>query len=220
MSYKVQVVVPQIGVNANVRYENLDKKDKDAFSVVAKNSKGEVCSEKYLVNGSVPSTGELSRGYVSPDGNVYTKNEMTFWLGDDQVQEKAQTKVLTIDGFQPLANYTDRYIVSTFYEVFPDDNGVKKATDKEMACRGNLAQMKKLHKHLTDEQVVARGEFCPSSRGFKFSDAYIRAINLDGKWGLEIGVFQAEKVFGHLNDEQEIILNPVPTTNKIKLKRV
>ena len=188
--------------------------------MVAKSSAGEPCSEKYLVNGVVPTKGELSRGYVDKDGKVYTKNEMTFWLGNDQVQEKAQTKVMTIDGFQPLSNYTDRYIVSTFYEVFPDDNGVKKAADKEMACRGNLAQMRKLHKHLTDNQLVARGEFCPSSRGFKFSDAYIRAVSLDGKWGLEIGVFQAEKIFSHLNEDNEVIVTQVPATNKIKLKMV
>ena len=218
MSYKVQIVVPQIGVNANVRYENLDKKE--SMPVLAKSPNGDVCSEKYLVGGKLPSTGDLSRGYVDPNGKVFTKNEMTFWLGDDQVQEKAQTKVLTIDGFQPVSNYTDRYIVSTYYEIFPDDNGMKKPADKISAIDGNKAQLLKLHKHLVDSQQVARGEFCPSSRGFKFSDAYIRPITLDGKWGLEIGVFAAEKVFNHLNDENEIAVKAVPSVSKVKLKMV
>ena len=218
MSYKVQIVVPQLGVNANVRYENLDQAEH--LPVVAKSPAGDVCSEKYLVNGKVPSKGDLTRGYVDDKGNAFTKTEMTFWIGDDQVEEKAQTKVLTIDGFQPASNYTDRYIISAYYEIFPDDNGMKKPADKESAMHSNLAQLRKLHKHLTDNQEVARGEFCPSSRGFKFSDAYIRPINLDGKWGLEIGVFAAEKVFNHLSDEHEVAIKAVPLTNKVKLKMV
>ena len=70
-----------------------------------------------------------------------------------------------------------------------------------MAVRTNLAGMYRLWEKLTKEEVVARGEFCTSSRGFVASDGYIRAICVDnGKWGLEIGVFKEEKIFEHLQE--------------------
>jgi len=92
------------------------------------------------------------------------------------------------------------YIIEKYYEITPSNNGMKKDFDRDVAIRTNLSSMYKLWEYLTTNDVVARGEFCTSSRGFVASDGYIRAISIESKWGLEIGVFKEEKIFSHLNE--------------------
>ena len=105
-----------------------------------------------------------------------------------------------MESFQPLPNYTDKYIIDKYYEIYPSDNKMTKDYDREVAVKLNLSAMYKLWEYLTANDTVARGEFCTSSRGFVASDGYIRPISIEGKWGLEIGVFKEEKVFQHLNE--------------------
>jgi len=145
---------------------------------------------------------------------------LTFTLGEQEVSEIDQTKVLEIEGYQPLVNYTDTYIIGTYYETMPSDNGMKKDIDRDRASKGNLAQMYKLWEHLFNNNLVARAEFCPASRGFVTSDGYIRAVLFDKtKWGLEIGVFKEPKVFEHLQEgvPSEAPAVAVKSKNKIKL---
>jgi hypothetical protein len=33
---------------------------------------------------------------------------------------------MQITGYQSLSSYTDNYVISAYYEIFPDDNGMKK----------------------------------------------------------------------------------------------
>jgi len=218
MAYKLQLVDNKIGVSANIRYENLSKLERP--EVVAKSPNGKVVKEKSVVNGKVVNQGEMTRQWVDDDGNVYGKTELTFWYNNEPVSENTQTKMFEITGYQPLKNYTDNYVIAAYYELFPDDNGMKKDFDRDRAKASNLFQMRKLFDHLEKEQVVARGEFCTSSRGFIASDGYIRAVKFDNKWGLEIGVFKEEKVFEHLNEGVPSEVKLEPATGRKKLKMV
>lgn len=218
MAYKLNIIDNQNNINVNVRYENLSKAKKPP--VIAKAPNGKEVREKSVVNGKVLEQGDLQRQWVDEDGQIYGKSELTFWYGDEQVQENSQTKVLNIEGYQPLSNYTDQYVIATYYELFPDDNGMKKDIDREIARKSNLYQMRKLFEYLRDNKVVGRGEFCTSSRGFVASDGYIRAVEFGNKWGIEIGVFKEEKIFQHLNEgipEQATAPQKVAGRKKIKM---
>jgi hypothetical protein len=219
MSYKLNIQDNNLGVNTNVRYENLSRLERP--EVIAKSPTGKVAKERSVVNGKVIQQGEMTRQWVDEDGQVYGKTELTFWYNNEQVSENQQTKVLSISGYQPLANYTDNYVIASYYEIFPDDNGMKKDFDRERAKSSNLFQMRKLWEYLDTNKVVARGEFCTSSRGFIASDGYIRAVSFQNKWGLEIGVFKEEKVFEHLNEglPAEVKMSE-PATGRKKLKMV
>jgi len=218
MAYKLSVVDNNQKINANVRYENMARQDKP--EIVAKSPTGKIVKERSVVNGKVINQGEMTRQWVDDDGNVYGKSELTFWYNEEQAKENQQTKVFEVTGYQPVKNYTDNYVISAYYELFPDDNGMKKDFDRDLARNTNLFQMRKLWEYLDENQVVARGEFITSSRGFVASDGYIRSIKFANKWGLEIGVFKEEKVFEHLNEGIPKEVKAQEQTGKKKLKMV
>jgi len=198
MAYKLQIVEKTSGINCNVRYENLSKREKP--EIVAKTSNGTIVKERTVYQGTVLPPGSTQRQWIDDQGTQYSKTELTFWCGEDQVDEVSQTKVLEIVKFEPLESYTDRYVMDKFYEIFPDNNGMKKDIDRDIAIATNLSQMRKLWEHLKMGNVVARGEFNVASRGFVAGDGYIRAVEFGNKWALEIGVFKEEKIFEHLNE--------------------
>lgn len=219
MAYKLTINDPKNNLKFNVRYQNLAKKEKPA--VVAKAPNGNVVKERTTYQGNVLGPGSTQRQWCDDQGTVYSKQELTFWYNDEQVSEISQTKLFEIEGFQPLSNYTDQYVIDRYYEIFPDTDGHKKDFDKAVAKDRNLKLMRKLWEHLDREQVVARGEFCPASRGFVASDGYIRAIKINGaKWGLEIGLFKEEKVFQHLQEKVPEGEVPEVTKKAKKLKMV
>jgi len=219
MAYKLNIVDNTQNISANVRYENLSKLERP--EVTAKTPTGKPVKEKSVVNGKVLTQGEMTRQWVDDDGNIYGKSELSFWYKGEQVDENEQTKVFEITGYQPLANYTDNYVIAAYYEIFPDDNGMKKDYDRDRARNSNLFQMRKLFDHLDQTNQVARGEFCTSSRGFIASDGYLRPVKFGNKWGLEIGVFKEEKIFEHLNEgvPKELAI-PEPVVGRKKLKMV
>ena len=221
MAYGLQIVEnDKVKVSMNVKYENLSHYKKP--EVVAKAPNGKVVKERTTYQGQVLGPGSTQRQWVDEDSQVYSKQELTFWYNDEQVPEISQSKVFEVEGFQPLTNYTDNYVIDKYYELYPDNNKMKKDHDKKVAVNANLSSMRKLWEYLNDNQVVARGEFCTSSRGFVATDGYIRAIKINGnKWGLEIGIFKEEKKFQHLNEgvPQKVTL-ATPTQGKKKLKFV
>jgi len=218
MAYKLQIADTNLGVSMNVRYENLSRMERP--EIVAKTPTGKIAKEKSVVNGVVLQQGQLTRQWVDDDGTIYGKSELTFWYNNEQVNENSQTKVMQLTGYQQLSNYTDNYVIASYYEIFPDDNGMKKDFDRDQAKRNNLFQMRKLWEYLNENKLVARGEFCTSSRGFVASDGYIRAVSFENKWGLEIGVFKEQKVFEHLNESvPEKVAAPVATERK-KIKMI
>ena len=197
MAYNLQVVTADNTFNG--KYENLSKYKKPEIVATAPN--GKVVKQRTMYQGQVLAPGSTQRQWCDDTGAVYGKAELEFTYEGEQVAENSQTKVFHVEQFQPLANYTDMYVIDKYYEIYPSDNKMKKDIDREIATKSNLSAMYKLWEKLTNEQVVARGEFCTSSIGFVASDGYIRAISVDnGKWGLEIGVFKEEKVFQHLNE--------------------
>jgi hypothetical protein len=218
MAYKLQIVDNNLKINANVRWENLSRIEKP--EVVAKNPQGKVVKEKSVVNGKILNPGDMTRSWVDEDGKIYGKQELTFWYNDEQVSENTQSKVFEITGYQDVSKYTDNYVISTYYEIFPDDNGMKKDFDRERAKSSNLFQMHKLWEHLDKNNLVARAEFCTSSRGFVASDGYLRAVKFGNKWGLEIGVFKEEKIFEHLNEGIPQEVKQTETAGRKKLKMV
>ena len=210
MAYKLTITDNSNGHNFNVRFENLAKHKRPP--IVAKNSAGDKVVYTTMYQGNPLPPGSTQKRWLDKDNKEWSKQDLTYWLEDQQVEELEQTKVFEIDGYQPLINYTDMYVISTFYEIFPDDNGMKKQIDQERAQGANRSGMWNLWEYLDKNQVVARGEFCPSSRGFVASDGYIRAIKINGnKWGLEVGVFKEEKVFQHLQEgrpQDKVISQP------------
>ena len=213
MAFKLQIAGPE--VNFNVKYEKLDKATKP--DVVAKAPDGSVVKERTIYNGNVLVPGSTQKKWCDNQGNQYAKSELKFYFDGEEVEENSQTKVFEISGYEPLASYTDSYVIGKYYECMPSTNDLKKDFDRERARIVNLQGMRKLWDYLTTNKVVARGEFCTSSRGFIASDGYIRAISFGNKWTLEIGVFKEGKVFEHL--QEDIPEVPVGTAKK-KLKRV
>ena len=218
MAYKLQIVEPKQNLNVNVRYENLARAKKP--EIVAKNQKGDIIKYQTVYNGKPLLPGSTNKKWLDDKGIEWSKQDLTFWMGDQQVEELEQTKVFEILGYQPVSNYTDNYVISAYYEIYPDDNGMKKDIDRNRAVQANASGMYKLWEHLHTTNQVARGEFCPASKGFVASDGYIRAIkNGEKNWALEIGVFKEEKVFQHM---QEGIPTgaEIPVADKPKGKRV
>ena len=198
MAYKLQVVDEQHGISFNSKRDNLSNYKSPNITATAPN--GKVVKESTVYQGTVLGQGATQRQWVDEDGNPYSKQELTFTYEGEVVQEISMTKVFNITSYEPESNYTDRYIIDKYYELFPSSNDMKKDIDKEVAIRANLSQMYKLWERLHNNGEVGRGEFCAGSRGFVASDGYIRAISIEGKWTLEIGVFKEEKVFNYLND--------------------
>lgn len=214
MSYKLQVTDSKSGINANLRYENISKIEKP--EIVAKASDGTVVRERMFFNGQqvIGST----RQYADDNGKIYQKDELTFFYGEQVVEQVSQTKVFEITEYQPVQNYTDKYVIEKFYELFPDDNGMKKDIDRKMAINGNSIQMRKLWTHLMENALVGRGEFNASSRGFVSGDGFIRAVEFAGFWGLEIGICKEEKVFSHLQEHAPTIMPSVDKPKTVKIR--
>jgi hypothetical protein len=198
MAYNLQINIPDLSININSKYQNMSNYKRPVIVATAPN--GKVAKESSVYQGNVLRPGSTQRQWVDEDDKQYAKAELTFSYEGEEVAENSMTKVFHVEQFQPLPNYTDMYIIDKYYELTPSDNGTKKDIDREIARKLNLSQMYKLWEHLTTNDTVARGEFCTSSRGFVASDGYIRAISIEGKWGLEIGVFKEEKIFEHLNE--------------------
>lgn len=217
MAYKLTVVEDKLGLNFNVKWENLAKQKKP--EVEAKAPNGTIVKERTTYQGQVLPPGSTNRQWCDDTGTIYAKQDLQFFYNGEPVAEKEMTKIFKIQGYQDEKNYTDNYVISAYYELSPDINGMKKDFDKEVARITNLSQMRKLWEHLKNNKQVARAEFCTSSKGFQFTDGYIRAVEFGHLWGLEIGVFSQEKVFSHLQEEK---IPAIPThsqhatTKKIK----
>jgi len=215
MAFKLQIVDSTNSLSFNVKYEKLDKADKP--QVIAKAPNGNQVKEHTVFQNTILVPGSTQRKWCDDDGNQYQKTELTFWFDGERIEENSQTKVMTIEGFQPLENYTDSYVISKYYELFPSTNDMKKDFDKENARLANLHGMRKMWEHLNDNKLVGRGEFMASSRGFISSDGYIRAVSFGNKWGLELGVFKEEKIFEHLNEDVPDVPAQQASTKRLKM---
>lgn len=217
MGYKLNVVCRELNVNFNCRYENMARSKKP--EIVAKNKEMKQVREHTVYQGTVLKQGDTNRMWCDEEGNTYDKSELTFWLEDEEVFENEQSKVFDINEFEPLSNYTDRYVIDKFYELTPSNNDTKSDYDRKIAIATNLSNMRRLWEYLSEEKIVGRAEFIVSSRGFVASDGYIRAVEFDDKWGLEIGVFKERKVFEFLQTQKSFETTSAPTQKK-KVKMI
>lgn len=220
MAFKLTIVEKDLGIIANVKYENMSRMERTPITAKADN--GKIVSEKTVYRGTVLNKGDTNKMWCDDEGNFYEKSQIRFYDGEDEVSEVQKTETFEITGYEPVQNYTDRYVIDKFYELFPSNNDAKKDYDRDIAIRANRTQMKKLWDKLMNEGVVGRASFNVSSRGFYESDGYVRAVSIEGKWGLEVGVFKEQKVFEHLNEvgaEKEVALAPVVRTTK-RLKAI
>lgn len=207
------------GLNTNVRYEKLDRAEKPK---ITKKVGGKVVEERTVYNDTVLLPGMTRKVVCDDEGNVYSREQVTYWLNDEQVSEKSETKVFEISSFEPLSKYTDEFVIDKYYELSPDTNGHKKDFDKDVARRANLVGMRKLWEYLNANALVARGEFNTSSRGFINSDGYIRAVCFGNAWGLEVGIFSEKKEFRHLEEGiPEAYAATKPAAGQpVKIKRI
>jgi len=198
MAYKLNIVDTANSINANVRYENLARQDRPAITAKVGDKEVKLVS---TYQDTILPKGSTKRQYADDEGNFYGTSEVTFYFEGQEVSQVQQTKTFNIIEYQPLKNYTDKYVIATYYELFACNNGMRSDRDRDIAIRGNTIQMRKLWEKLYEGNVVARGEFITTSRGFLASDGYIRAVKFNSvKWGLEIGLFKEEKVFQHLQE--------------------
>lgn len=201
MAFNLQVCSDDLSINFNAKYQNMSNYKKPEIQAIVNREGTPVeVKERTVFQDQVLGPGSTQRKWVDDQGNVYSKQEITFYYEGEEVQENRQTKVFRVESFEGLQNYTDFFIIDKYYELFPSNNGMKKDFDREIAIKANAGQMYKLWEYLTANDVCARGEFCTSSRGFVASDGYIRPISIEGKWGLEIGVFKEKKIFQHLQE--------------------
>lgn len=218
MAYKLQINDSKQSLNFNVRYENMARAERP--EVVAKAPNGNIVKERSTYQGQVLGPGSTQKQWVDDQGQVYSKSELKFYFQEQEVNEIQMTKVFEIQGYQPIKNYTDNYIIDKYYETYPSDNDMKKDFDKNRAISANTFQMRKLWEYLKSNGVVARGEFNTSSKGFVAGDGYIRAVEFGNKWGIEIGLFKEEKIFSHLQEGLPKEAELTQPSVGIKLKRV
>jgi len=217
--YNLQIVDDKNGITFNAKYRNMSNYKRPEIEAKAPN--GTIVKERSTYQGAVLVPGSTQRQWVDDNGNIYAKSELSFFYEGEPVQENSQTKVFRVEHFQPLPSYTDKYIIDKYYEICPSNNGMKKDIDREVAIRTNLSHMYKLWEYLTTTDMVARGEFCTSSRGFVASDGFIRAISIEGKWSLEIATFKEEKIFTQLHEGKPAeITKAVQAGGKKRLKLV
>ena len=218
MAYKLQINDKQNGFNFHVKYENLARYSKIKPDVIARTPNGKVAKERTVFQGQILQAGSTQRKWTDDEGNIYEKSELCFYLDGEEIEENSQTKVFDITQYENDDNYVNSYVVDKYYELFPSDNGMKKDFDRNKAKACNLHGMRKLWEHLFKNNLLARGEFCASSKGFVVSDAYIRAIQIGSAWGLELGVFKEKKNYQYLQED----LPPIPQekTAKTRLKMV
>jgi hypothetical protein len=197
----LQILDDNLGISANVKYEPLNASDKNRPKVAWKAPNGKTVSLKTVDAARQPI--QTFKAYLDEDLSEFAKAQLTAFdpaTGND-LCEFESTTVFDIVKYEPEVNYTDRYIVEKYYELFASDDGKKKDVDREIARNVNRQSMKKIYDHLVANNVVGKAEFVASSGHYRAGAGYIRAITFDGgKWSLELGAFKEEKVFKHLNE--------------------
>jgi len=112
MAYKLSITEPAQGISFNVRYENMSRAKRP--EIVAKNPKGDEVKLSTVYQGKPLARGSTQKKWLDANGNEWSKQDLTFWNGDQQVDELEQTKVFEIEGYQPTKNYTDTYVIATY----------------------------------------------------------------------------------------------------------
>lgn len=185
--------------------KTLEMKDDGSPKLIRRTPEGKLAEFTRLVAGSdLPPEERVVRGvenaYIDDDGKVYFEPELQTFLITDDGQEIPATKnektdVFEIVSFEPLTNFLDKYIMERYYQVMPSQGDSKKDYAKKVARASNTVGMKKLWDYLIANNVVGRGMLNPTSAGWLPNYGYIRAITIEHRWTLEVGMFKQQKNF-------------------------
>ena len=222
-AYRLRVVDNNDGISFDCMRNNMKGK-KEEIVIKPYNSKGEELTKKQL-DIATGQPIQYTFKYIDKTGNQYDKGEVIFKNDKgEEVESIDMTTVFEVIAYRPINEYTDRFVVDSFYELYPDNGashtnkGKKKVSDyeRDQTRVSNLVGMRKLWEKLYNGALVAGGHFNGASGNFKPGMAFIRAVKMPGeKWVLELGVFKEEKVFEHL---QEGIPHAIDRKDNKKMK--
>ena len=190
----------------------LDMKPDGSPKIVYKNAKGEDLRFCRVKDGKplVTATGEnetLSNGYVDPQGNLAQDKQAYYITIDGETlpaTKNEKSDVFEIVKFEPLKNFTDKYIIDAYYQIKPTQGKSKSDHQRALTIKANTSGMKKLYDYMAKEQVVGRGVMNITSSGYLPTIAYIRPVDVDGNgaWTLEVGVFKQQKRFTWIGSQE------------------
>lgn len=206
--------------------KEIEMKPDGTPKVYYKNTKGDDLSFCRVRNGQplVDSNGaseKLSNGYVDPSGSLVHDVLPYFKTYDGDLipaVKNEKTDVFEVKKWEPISNFTDKYIVDKYYQVKPGQGKSKKDYQKLACVNANTRGMKDLFDYMTKNQVVGRGVLNITSAGYLPTIAYLRAVQVGNThWTLEIGVFKQQKRFTWVEEidftprEVEVEHEAVPT---------
>lgn len=171
---------------------------------VRKNEKGEVVGFFNTKDGQPVLTN--GRGYYTYDeqGDSKIPKEkaglvVCYYETEDgeliQAHDKQKTEVFEIQKWEPLENYTDKYIINAYYSLIPSKGKSKNDHQRNLNAKSNERGMRKLYDYMITNGVVGRGVLNITSGVGLPTLAYIRPVPLDkqGNWTMEIGTFKQQK---------------------------
>src|SRR3972149_9411031 len=126
MSRNLQIISNDLVIACNVKYEPLNAGESEKSKIAFRAPNGNLA--KLSTVGSDRKPCQTWKAYIDPNGAEYSKYQLTAIdpdTGEDLGQFEATT-VFDIIKFEPEANYTDKYIVDKYYELFASDDGKKK----------------------------------------------------------------------------------------------
>ena len=149
------------------------------------------------------------RGYYTfdenPDGTKTPKAkadmEVSFYETEDgefiQGTKNHKTEVFEVVKWEPVKNFTDKYIIAGYYGLIPSQGKSKNDHQRGLNIKANERGMKNLCDYMLQHGVVGRGTLNITSAGFLPTIAYIRPVQIDdmGAWALEVGTFKQQKRF-------------------------
>ena len=190
MAKKLLINDKKNGFTFNVKVEGLAVSASKKPKVIFKNDEGDEVKMTSVDLHGKP-LGKTQRHWLDENGNRYDKKVLHAYDEEtgDEIAPLDATNIFEIAKYEPIQNYTNSYIIEKYYEVYATE-------DKD------LLEMKKFWEYLMKHQAVAKAEFIATSGVFNPSAAYIRPIEMDGKWTLELGVFKEKKEFSHLIDKE------------------
>jgi hypothetical protein len=142
---------------------------------------------------------DMGNCYVDPQGQIAQDIVPYYETIDGEfipATKNDKTEVFEIVKWEPITNFTDKYIVDNYYQVKPSQGKSKKDFQRLACVNANTREMKKVWDYMAKNKVVGRGILNITSAGYLPTIAYLRPVSLDNnKWTLEIGMFKQSKVF-------------------------
>ena len=207
MSYSLKIVDNTAGIAFDTKREKIVGTEQPAPQPYS--SDGKLLGRKNVdPNTNLPVSYTVK--FLDEQGNAFNKSEVIWKLDGEASQLSKMTTVFDILEYRPIQDYTDKFRIDDYQEIFADNgaSSKKKISDfeRDQTELANKVGMRKLWDKLMAEKVVAVGEFCTSTGSTKAGLAFLRPLHfmmatdtgMVEKWGMELGVCKEEKIFNHL----------------------